>query len=88
MKDDIVTYFIKIAQKVCPALDAKAALELEDQIRRDWGGQEPYISKNSSHREQMKNQAVQAYLTTNKPVERIEKETGISRASLYRHLKK
>lgn len=50
MKDDFVSYMINLVAKVCPSLDDEAKLELEDQIRQDWGGTDVgYIAKNAGH---------------------------------------
>jgi DNA invertase Pin-like site-specific DNA recombinase len=88
MKDDFVSYVVKLVAKICPSLDAQAALELEDQIRQDWGGNEVgYIAKKRPITPEKKAKAIQEYIE-GQDVKEIKKHTGISRTSLYRHLKK
>lgn len=88
MKDDFISYIIHLVAKVCPSLDEEAALELEDQIRQDWGGSDVgYIAKKRRPPPEMKDKAVHEYIA-GEDIGTIRKHTGISRASLYRHLKK
>jgi DNA invertase Pin-like site-specific DNA recombinase len=88
MKDDFVSYMVILVAKICPQLDEQSALELEDQIRQDWGGSEVgYIAKKRKIAPEAKDTAVQEYIS-GQDLKEIKKNTGISRASLYRHLKK
>lgn len=59
--------------------------EVEQQIRRIWGGTEPYILKNN-HRDKIREQALQN-LAKGLPVQDVVSKTGISRAQVYRLLK-
>jgi len=87
-KQDIVSYFVRLVEKFCPGMDHDRALELEDQIRQDWGGSEVgYIAKKRKASPQEKDAAVQEYIA-GEDTKKASKQHGISRATLYRYLKK
>ncbi|HEU4708747.1 MAG TPA: hypothetical protein VFS17_05490, partial [Methylophilaceae bacterium] len=60
---------------------------VEQQIRREYGGSEVWISPPEKIPKQKKDKAVKEYLD-GKPVEEVTVRNGISRATLYRHLKR
>jgi len=64
------------------------ALEVERSFRHDFKGCEAYVSERpASYPEATKLAAVAHYLE-GRPVEQITRENGISRATLYRYLKR
>lgn len=59
--------------------------EVEQQIRQEWGGTEPYIPK-YRRRDKIREQALQT-LAKGMPLKEVVSRTGISRAQVYRLLK-
>lgn len=64
------------------------ALEVERSFRRDFNGAECYIKERTEQTIARKQEAVVAHYLEGKPVDQITRENGISRATLYRYLKK
>lgn len=86
MADDLLdesAQAIKIAFQEIPADKIDAIFE---QLRQKWGGNEAYIAKRKITNQQ-KQKAVTEYIG-GKPLKDISKDTGVGRATLYRHLKK
>jgi len=66
----------------------EVALSVERQFRREFKGAEIYVGERPARTPEAKKKAVvEAYLQ-DKPIPEIIKENGISRAALYRYLKK
>ncbi len=59
----------------------------EEKIRQSWGGERPYISSTKSKR-QKKNKKVLRDLNEGRPIEEVVSNNGISRAAVYRLLKR
>lgn len=58
---------------------------VEQQVRQTWGGTEPYIPKHSCQ-DKIREQVLQN-LTPGVSVQDVARQTGISRAQVYRLLK-
>jgi len=86
MADDIVNDMLERVRQACPDITENQLSVIEHQIRNDWGGNETYIQKKRISTAQ-KQKAVDEYIG-GRPVEVIRKKTGVSRSTLYRHLKK
>lgn len=86
MQDDLILEFIKAVRDMDSSFTEMMANQLESQMRQRYGGEEIYIPKKKIQVTQ-KERAKQEYLE-GKPIEETTKKNGISRASLYRHLKK
>jgi hypothetical protein len=87
-KKDFVSYIVTLVEKFCPGMDHDKALELEDQIRQDWGGEEVgYVAKKRRISAEAKAQAIEEY-KAGEQLPEIRNHTGVSRATLYRNLKK
>jgi transcriptional regulator of acetoin/glycerol metabolism len=82
--DDFVSSLLAKLKKLLPSATDDQLTLIEDEIRTEWGGEEPYIAKTDKRR---KDKAVNQYIGGT-PIKEIRKKTGISRATLYRHLKK
>ena len=66
----------------------EVAVSVEREFRRDFNGAECYIKERTADTiASKKASAVKAYLQ-GQPVDEIQRENGISRATLYRYLKK
>lgn len=86
MAEDIVDYMLNEIKRGIPEISEQVLSEIEEKTRHEWGGDEVYISKKTITTAQ-KQKAVTEYLG-GRPLRDIEKEHGVSRATLYRHLKK
>lgn len=63
--------------------------KIEEEVRRSCGGDRPYIRKNGSGVDEGRRGAIiKDYLNSDEPAEQIARRHGMSRATLYRHLKK
>jgi DNA-binding NarL/FixJ family response regulator len=68
-------------------LTESIALEIERRFRVDYAGSEYYVKKMNFRGLSARNQIVHAYLA-GKSEKQIAAETGLSRATIYRNLKK
>jgi DNA invertase Pin-like site-specific DNA recombinase len=64
------------------------ALEVERSFRHDFNGAECYVKERTEHRMAEKQSAVVDAYLQGQPVDQIVRENGISRATLYRYLKR
>lgn len=64
------------------------ALEIERSFRREFNGAECYVKERTETSIAARREAVVSAYLADKPVEEITKHHGISRATLYRYLKK
>lgn len=64
------------------------ALEIERSFRREFNGAECYIAERTEQTIARKQETIVAHYLGGKPVDQITRENGISRATLYRYLKK
>jgi transcriptional regulator of acetoin/glycerol metabolism len=64
------------------------ALEVERSFRHDYNGETCYIKERTDDTITSKKTAVVAAYLQNQPVEQITQHHGISRATLYRYLKR
>lgn len=78
---------LQMAARSGGSFDEAMALEVERQARQQYGGSEEYVKKRESTHEAKKTEMVREYLD-GKEVGEVTRRHGVSRASLYRHLKK
>lgn len=87
-KKDIVSQLLdqvlELSSRSGGSFDENMALEIERQIRREYGGDEVYIHQHHS-RAKRRQAALDEAKKTGKPLEAAKKH-GISRASIYRLL--
>lgn len=86
---DFVLHLLELVRKAQPEFTEEQAEQVEQQIRKDWGGERPLIAKHASRirsRLQEKKERVRAQVGTKPDSEIIDRE-GISRATLYRWIK-
>jgi len=70
------------------SLTESIALEIERSFRHEYAGAECVIREHPRYKSQQKCTAVVSDYLADMPVDRITTEHGISRATLYRYLKK
>lgn len=85
--DDVFTR-LRLLLVPFPDGDIVAKLErLEADVRRDWGGTNPYIRKTGGSIQVKKQQALNL-VNRGVPIKQVVRTTGISRSGLYALLKK
>lgn len=84
--DDFVWTFLKLAMDVASSFSEEQAIQVEEQIRRDWGGERPFIAKRGPLLVRARRRVLAQVGT--KPDEEIARENGISRRTMYRYLAK
>ena len=90
MRVDIVRELIRRILEAASregALTESIALEIERSFRREYAGSEYYVKKMNSPGAQAREQIVSDYMA-GKPEKQIIANVGLSRATIYRHLKK
>ena len=83
---DVVDFMLQEIKSEMPAITEAQLHHIEDKTRHEWGGDDAYISKKKI-RDAQKERAVHEYIG-GRALKDIEKDTGVGRATLYRHLKK
>lgn len=90
MAEDIVDFMMQQFRDAIPELNKEQVQEklelIETTTRKHWGGEDAYIAKKKINKAQVK-KAVTEYLG-GKPFSEIRKETGVGRATIFRHMKK
>lgn len=71
------------------SLTESIALEVERSFRQEYAGEKFYVSKSSPVEiEQRQKSVVDAYLKSDASPEEVADENGVSRATMYRYLKR
>lgn len=83
---DVVDFMLQEFKSEIPAITDEQLQQIEDKTRHEWGGDDAYISKKKIRAAQ-KERAVNQYIGGDS-LKDIKKQTGVARATLYRHLKK
>lgn len=83
---DFVKFVLELVRDMQPSFTEDQALQIEQQIRHDWGGERPFIAKHAPRLRACR-EKVREQIGT-KPDAEIIIEHGISRATLYRWIKK
>lgn len=78
MTADFVTSVIASIREIAPELRDDAAQQLETNLRREWGGERPYIAKNI-----VRAAAINA-LAQGETVAGVQRRFGLSRSGAYR----
>ena len=99
-RGDIITDAVEIAMSIVPSITEEQGQMIERVLRQRWGGQRiDYVAKTSQadkraravmqgrHPPEAEAAAVRDYLD-NKPIAEITRQHGVSRAALYRALKR
>ena len=82
---DFVKCLLKMVMEAQPSFTEEQAMQVEQQIRHDWGGERMVIAKRAPLLRASR-EKVRAQVGT-KPDAVLIKEHGISRATLYRWIK-
>jgi len=91
VKDDIVIAILECVRRMEPSFTEEMAVQVELQVRRDWGGEEAYIAKTPSTRQptpENREKVAQQYLSDPAAPHDIARKNGMSRRTMYRWLKK
>jgi len=84
---ELITRLVDAAQREGTLTEA-IALQVEASFRQQYHGARCEISMRPRHRSVEKKEVVVREYLDGEPVERITKRHGVSRATLYRYLKK
>jgi len=88
VKDDLISDIMKRLLAMCgDSFTESQALQIEEQLRQEYGGQEVWVSPKPKIPKEAKEKAVADYLD-GKPINEVVAKNGISRATLYRYIKK
>jgi transcriptional regulator of acetoin/glycerol metabolism len=82
----ILDQVLEMSRRAGGSFDESMALQIERQVRNEYGGDEVYI-KRTAIREERKARALEEAKKTGRPVEAASRH-GISRATMYRLLKR
>ena len=81
---DIVRYILARIMAAAPSLSEDLALEIERQIRRDWGGDRVYIARSPNGDFSARNQAILRDWRAGERVSLIARRYGVSRRLVYK----
>lgn len=84
--DDLVLVMLKMVMDIDPSFSAAQALQVEQQIRREWGGEQVKIAKRGPLL-RCARKKVLAEIGIKSPHE-LQVEVGVSRSTLYRWISK
>lgn len=90
MSNDLISELVNrllIAQQE-GKLTRENAQRIEQEFRREFNGAECYVKERTTTVVTRKQEAVVNAYLAGQPVDRITRENGISRATLYRYLKR
>lgn len=86
--DDLVEFILQCAAAAVPELNAELQEKIADQVKKRVGGRRYFIGKTSKNKRlELRRQVYQDGLT-NLETDEIVKRRGISRATLYRVMKR
>jgi hypothetical protein len=85
-EDDFLRVVLRLVMEAAPSFSEAQAEQVEQQIRRDWGGERPFIAKRGPMLVRVR-EKVLAQVGT-KPDVDVARENGISRRTMYRYLSK
>lgn len=89
--EDFVLYVVGAVQRCCDTFTAEMAISLESQIRRDWGGNEPYINAISPRERDARRarvrKAVAEVAAGSATPSQAARTHGVDRTEIYRLLR-
>lgn len=85
---DIVLLVLQRVRAVTPALSEEAAQKIEQQVRAEYGGRRLFVPKGAKRLTPEQREAVFKDGLSNMPTSEITTKHKISRATLYREMKK
>lgn len=87
-KDIVNDIFCRVKEILGPEFKGQIKVRLEKEesaVRKDWGGSDLYIQKRA--KDNARHEIIDKKIREGKPVQQIAKESGISRATVYKLLK-
>ncbi|MFA6121909.1 MAG: hypothetical protein WCT35_04850 [Sideroxydans sp.] len=84
--EDFLRQVLKLVMAAAPSFSEEQALQVEQQVRRDWGGERPFIAKRGPLLKDARVRVIAQVGT--KPDSDIIRENGISRRTMYNWIKK
>jgi DNA invertase Pin-like site-specific DNA recombinase len=90
MIDEKEPDILELIVSACKAegVDAAVALLIESRVREQCGGRRVYVQKKRKHPNENEREAIFNEGLSNKPTREIIEQKGISRATLYRLMKR
>ena len=91
--DDLIRDILARVMAVSEDFSQAQALQIEEQVRHDWGGERVFVAKvhhnpkGARHSEQVK-MAITTEVEQGMPTRDIERKHGVGRATIYRLLKR
>lgn len=84
--DDFVRVLLKMVMDIAPSFSEEQAMQVEQQIRNEWGGERVFVTKRAPLLRAARVK-IRAEIGLKSPAE-LQAETGVSRATLYRYIGK
>jgi len=85
---DLVRELLELVHRANPAITAEQLSQIEQEFRERFGGMRTRIAKRKKHPNTEQRARVFAQALTDAPTSEIVESNGISRATLYRYLKR
>lgn len=83
---DIIECLLQAVRDAQPSFSEELALQIEQQFRHEWGGEQVKIAKRAPLLRKAREKVLAEVGT--KPDREVAKENGISRRTMYRYLAK
>lgn len=83
---DIIQCVLQMVMEAQPSFSEAQALQIEQQVRHEWGGEQVKIAKRAPVLRAARAK-IREEIGLKSPAE-LQAETGVSRATLYRYCKK
>ncbi len=87
VEDDLIRAMLHMVMEMDASFTDAMSAQVEQQLRLQYGGEKVWIKPYPRIPHEKKDKAVKEYLE-GMPIEQVVLKNGLSRASLYRHLKK
>lgn len=78
---DIAKDILRRVAEACPAITPELAAKIENELRRDWAGDRPYIRSHNDFPQ--RKAAAKQDLARGVPVAEVQRRHGISRSTIY-----
>jgi hypothetical protein len=85
---DIVLEILERVRRVVPALTEDQVREVEQAVRADYGGMRFRVAKRKKHPSPEQRRRIFQLALTDTSTEQLTQDTGISRRTMYRYLKR
>lgn len=85
--DDIVTDILRRVIAMAPAFSAALARQVEQSVRRDWGGDRVFIARREGEGRSQRNDAIRRDYLAGERLALLERRYGLSQRQLLRVIK-